>query len=84
VTKNEIFESWNQGVKYYLAILLLGEDDSIDGPHYVPHPFKEAPGGGCPQSTPPSKRCSRSPALLEFSNINKKPAHISLTWPLNG
>ena len=44
VTKNEIFESWNQGVKYHLAIVLVGEDDAIDGPHYVPHPFKEEPG----------------------------------------
>ncbi len=46
VTKNEIFESWNQGVKYHLAIVLVGEDDAIDGPHYVPHPFKEEPGWG--------------------------------------
>ena len=46
VTKNEIFESWNQGCKYHLAIVLVGEDDSIDGPHYVPHPFKEEPGWG--------------------------------------
>jgi superfamily II DNA or RNA helicase len=46
VTKNEIFESWNQGDKYHLAIVLVGEDDSIDGPHYVPHPFNEEPGWG--------------------------------------
>jgi Domain of unknown function (DUF3883) len=46
VTKNEIFESWNQGNKYHLAIVLVGEDESIDGPHYVPHPFKEEPGWG--------------------------------------
>ena len=46
VTKNEIFESWNQGVKYHLAIVLVGENDAIDGPHYVPHPFKEEPGWG--------------------------------------
>ena len=46
VTKNEIFESWNQGAKYHLAIVLIGEDDSIDGPHYVPHPFNEEPGWG--------------------------------------
>jgi len=44
VTKNEIFHSWNQGPKYHLAIVLVGEDDSIDGPHYVPHPFREEPG----------------------------------------
>lgn len=46
VTKNEIFESWNQGAKYHLAIVLIGEDDSIDGPHYISHPFKEEPGWG--------------------------------------
>lgn len=46
VTKNEIFESWNQGNKYHLAIVLVGEDEAIDGPHYVPHPFKEEPGWG--------------------------------------
>ena len=46
VTKNEIFESWNQGAKYHLAIVLVGEDDSIDGPHYITHPFKEEPGWG--------------------------------------
>jgi superfamily II DNA or RNA helicase len=44
VTKNEIFESWNQGVKYHLAIVLVGENDAIDGPHYILHPFKEEPG----------------------------------------
>jgi superfamily II DNA or RNA helicase len=46
VTKNEIFESWNQGPKYHLAIVLVGEGDFVDGPHYVPHPFKEEPGWG--------------------------------------
>jgi hypothetical protein len=46
VTRNEIFESWNQGIKYHLAIVLVGEDDSIEGPHYVAHPFKEEPGWG--------------------------------------
>jgi superfamily II DNA or RNA helicase len=46
VTKNEMFESWNQGNKYHLAIVLVGEDDTVDGPHYVQHPFKEEPGWG--------------------------------------
>ena len=32
--------------KYHLAIVLVGEDYSIDGPHYVAHPFKEEPGWG--------------------------------------
>lgn len=46
VTKNEIFTSWNQGAKYHLAIVLVGEDGSVDGPHYISHPFKEEPGWG--------------------------------------
>ena len=50
VTKNEIFESWNQGSKYHLAIVLVGENDSIDGPHYIPHPFKEEPAWGIASS----------------------------------
>jgi hypothetical protein len=44
VTKNEIFHSWNQGDKYHLAVVLVDEDDQIDGPHYIQHPFKEEPG----------------------------------------
>lgn len=46
VTRNEIFHSWNQGEKYHLAIVLVGEDDSIEGPHYISHPFREEPGWG--------------------------------------
>jgi superfamily II DNA or RNA helicase len=46
VTKNEIFESWNQGEKYHLAIVIVSEDDTIEGPHYIPHPFKQEPGWG--------------------------------------
>jgi hypothetical protein len=46
VTKNEIFESWNQGEKYHLAIVVVGEDDTIEGPHYIPHPFKQEPEWG--------------------------------------
>jgi hypothetical protein len=46
VTKNEIFESWNQGDKYHLAIVIVGEDDTIEGPHYIAHPFKQEPEWG--------------------------------------
>lgn len=46
VTRNEIFESWNQGAKYHLAIVLVGDNDSIEGPHYISHPFKEEPCWG--------------------------------------
>ena len=40
VTKNEIFESWNQDAKYHLAIVRVGEDDAIDGPPLRPSPLQ--------------------------------------------
>jgi superfamily II DNA or RNA helicase len=46
VTKNEIFESWNQGEKYHLAIVIVSEDNTVEGPHYIPHPFKQEPEWG--------------------------------------
>jgi superfamily II DNA or RNA helicase len=67
VTRNEIFESWNQGAKYHLAIVLVGENDSIEGPHYVPHPFKEEPGWGIASvnySLPDLLALSKSTILL--------------------
>ena len=29
-----------------LAIVLVGEDDSVDGPHYLRNPFDREPGWG--------------------------------------
>jgi hypothetical protein len=46
VTRNEILYALNQADKFVLAIVLVGEGDAIDGPHYVTHPFKEEPGWG--------------------------------------
>jgi hypothetical protein len=46
VTRNEILYAFNQGDKFVLAIVLVGEDDSVDGPHYIRRPFDREPGWG--------------------------------------
>jgi superfamily II DNA or RNA helicase len=39
VTKNEVLYALNQGHKFVLAIVLVREDDSYEGPYYVRNPF---------------------------------------------
>ncbi|MEQ1730713.1 MAG: serpin family protein, partial [Vicinamibacterales bacterium] len=46
VTRNEILYALNQADRFVLAIVLVGEDDSIDGPWYVRNPFDSEPGWG--------------------------------------
>ena len=46
VTRNEMLYAFNQGDKFVLAIVLVGEDDSVEGPHYVRNPFDGEPGWG--------------------------------------
>jgi hypothetical protein len=46
VTRNEILYALNQADKFHLAIVLVGEHDAIDGPHYVRDPFELKPGWG--------------------------------------
>lgn len=46
VTRNEMLYAFNQGEKFVLAIALVGEDDGIDGPHYIRNPFDREPGWG--------------------------------------
>jgi superfamily II DNA or RNA helicase len=46
VTRNEILYAFNQGEKFVLAVVLVGEDDKVDGPHYVRNPFDREPGWG--------------------------------------
>ena len=36
----------NQADKFILAIVLVGEDDSVDGPHYIRNPFDREPSWG--------------------------------------
>ena len=43
VTRNEILYAFNQGDKFILAIVLVNEDDSYDGPFYVRRPFDHEP-----------------------------------------
>ena len=43
VTRNEILYALNQADKFILAIVLVGEGETIDGPHYVRKPFTKEP-----------------------------------------
>jgi superfamily II DNA or RNA helicase len=46
VTRNEMLYALNQADKFVLAIVLVGEEDRIDGPYYLHHPFESEPGWG--------------------------------------
>jgi superfamily II DNA or RNA helicase len=46
VTRNEILYALNQSDKFHLAIVLVGENDSIEGPFYLRNPFDTEPGWG--------------------------------------
>ena len=36
----------NQADKFLLAIVIVGENDSVDGPYYLRNPFDAEPGWG--------------------------------------
>lgn len=36
----------NQADRFVLAIVLVGENDAVDGPHYLRNPFDAEPGWG--------------------------------------
>jgi len=46
VTRNEMLYAFNQGDKFILAIVLVNDDDTYEGPHYVRRPFNYEPGWG--------------------------------------
>lgn len=46
ITRNEILFALNQADKFLLAIVLVGEDDTVDGPYYLRNPFDTEPGWG--------------------------------------
>lgn len=46
VTRNEIIYALNQAERFWLAIVLIQEDDAVDGPFYVHQPFDAEPGWG--------------------------------------
>ena len=46
VTRNEMLYAFNQGDKFVLAIVLVSEDDDVEGPFYIRRPFDREPGWG--------------------------------------
>ncbi|TXH15333.1 MAG: DUF3883 domain-containing protein, partial [Hyphomicrobiaceae bacterium] len=46
ITRNEILFALNQADKFVLAIVLIGENDTIEGPYYLRNPFDVEPGWG--------------------------------------
>jgi superfamily II DNA or RNA helicase len=46
VTRNEMLYAFNQGDKFVLAIVLVNEDDTYEGPYFVRRPFDREPGWG--------------------------------------
>jgi hypothetical protein len=38
VTRNEMMYAFNQGNKFRLAIVLVGDGDAVEGPHYIRNP----------------------------------------------
>jgi hypothetical protein len=46
ITRNEMLYALNQAEKFRLAIVLVGEADSVEGPYYLRNPFEAEPGWG--------------------------------------
>lgn len=46
ITRNEMLYALNQSDKFYLAIVLVGEADDVEGPFYLRNPFDTEPGWG--------------------------------------
>ncbi len=46
ITRNEMLYALNQADKFRLAIVLVGENEAVDGPHYLRNPFEAEPGWG--------------------------------------
>jgi len=46
VTRNEIMYALNQAEKFVLAIVLVGDNDAVEGPYYITNPFDAEPGWG--------------------------------------
>ena len=46
VTRNEMIYALNQAEKFVLAIVLIDEEDTVDGPYYLRNPFDQEPGWG--------------------------------------
>jgi superfamily II DNA or RNA helicase len=46
VTRNEMMYAFNQGDKFVLAIVLVDDDGSTEGPYFIRRPFDREPGWG--------------------------------------
>ncbi len=46
ISRNEILYALNQADKFLLAIVLVGDEDTTDGPYYLRNPFDAEPGWG--------------------------------------
>jgi hypothetical protein len=46
ITRNEMMYAFNQGDKFRLAVVLIGDSDSVEGPHYIRNPFDREPSWG--------------------------------------
>jgi hypothetical protein len=51
VTRNEILYAFNQAKKFWLAIVFVCDDDTVDGPHYLANPFQREPDWGAASVT---------------------------------
>ena len=49
ITRNEMLYALNQADKFVLAIVLVGEGDTV-GPYYIRNPFDTEPGWGISSS----------------------------------
>jgi superfamily II DNA or RNA helicase len=50
VTRNEMLYALNQAGKFVLAIVLVGDNDAVEGPHYLRNVFTSEPGWGVSSS----------------------------------
>ena len=46
ITRNEILYALNQADKFVLAVVLIGESDTVEGPFYLHRPFTQEPDAG--------------------------------------
>jgi hypothetical protein len=46
ITRNEMLYALNQADKFLLALVMIGDDDGLDGPYYLRNPFDAEPGWG--------------------------------------
>lgn len=46
ITRNEILYALNQADKFILAIVLVGDNEEVDGPYYLRNPFEAEPSWG--------------------------------------